>query len=93
MKILGFNLFEKLDLELESYKADLVSQEREKLIKDCQGGGLIDIDLYSFDLYGDSEAKARLEAHRQKVKKGICHIFNYKKYCYHTGKEIISVQK
>lgn len=93
MNIFGFSFFEKYDPELENYRLDIIKREYKSRIERCEKDNLVDVDLYCLDLYGSDSDENRLKEHRKLSNKGICHIFNYKKYCYHKGKEIISVQK
>ena len=105
MKIFGKYFFEDSP-EFKSYKEDIAERKRQENIYSCSFEGknkpvlpTVDLDLMgyagggftgSLPLPQDEAAKRRLKDHQDYAKRGECHKFNEKKYCYHTGKEIIS---
>lgn len=90
MRIFGITLFEESE-ELKQYKADLSERRRKNIAEACKKGYAPDLDLSAYVMFSGhvDDAKERLNDHNEMATIGECHDFNGKKYCYHTGKEII----
>jgi hypothetical protein len=99
MKLFGHYLFEK-DPELKAYKQDKLERERKEWTEACENDGkkgsyvlMSRIPSGILLPFGEGNFKQipeELKEHHVYAKQGRCHKFNGKKYCYHTGKEMVT---
>ncbi len=95
MKIFGHYLFED-DPELKDYLQEKEQRRRREIARICETGEndpyaqvLPNVECGDTLLSEKEEARFFLNIHREMASQGECHKFNGKKYCYHTGKEIV----
>lgn len=98
MKIFGHYLFEE-DPELIAYREEKRQREYKEMVASCENDGKegslypplpnIPAGTYHSFMGSVDRDKMALWVHNDQKKQGKCHKFNGKKYCYHTGKEII----
>jgi hypothetical protein len=94
MKIFGHYIFEDSP-ELKAYKQYQLEERREESKEACIGD-----ELARKGIYGESphipmpmeydDAESQLRSHYQSKSLGLCHNHMGKKYCYHTGTEIVT---
>ncbi len=97
MKLFGHYIFEE-DPELQEYHQAILSRKQGDIAVACERG---ESDPFTVRLpsipFADhlglsqkASEKEDLHIHREYTQRGECHYFNGKKYCYHTGREIVS---
>jgi len=96
MKIFGFTLFEE-DPEFKVFRENVKKKEHEDMVASCEGRKKNGRPVAPLPELGYIDGLGLIEGlwvlHKRMAKKGECHTLNGKKYCYHTGKEIITEDK
>jgi hypothetical protein len=96
VKLFGYYIFEDSP-EMKDYRATWEEHERRSMASVCEMEGprtpikLPNAEGDYLPVWGPVDSKKEnLKRHQELASQGRCHKFNGKKFCYHTGKEIVS---
>lgn len=100
MKIFGHYLFED-NPELAAYQEDKRRRQWEADVRSCEADGKLPAVALPRVEFGEltrngipvsekEQDRHHLRTHRRWAQENRCHTFNGQKYCYHTGKEIVT---